>query len=127
VRGGRACDVCAMARSSQQLQGRDFHGTGPRSGSAVLCGPIRLSGLCVLSVRKSRLTRLFLFGYASFFLFSIFVNSAQPGGEEAVRTKVCHPLCALNKTHLGSTKITFLFVFDLSGLCLIMSNSRSEP
>jgi hypothetical protein len=38
VRGGRACDlcdVCATARSSQQLQGRDRSGTGPRSGSFV--------------------------------------------------------------------------------------------
>jgi hypothetical protein len=47
VRGGRACDVCATARSSQQLQGRGRSGTGPRSGSAVLCGPSRLSGLGV--------------------------------------------------------------------------------
>jgi hypothetical protein len=37
------CDVCAMARSSQQLQGHDPSGTGPRSGSAVLCGPISFS------------------------------------------------------------------------------------
>jgi hypothetical protein len=30
--GGRACDVCAMARSSQQLQGHDPSGPGPISG-----------------------------------------------------------------------------------------------
>jgi hypothetical protein len=29
------------AESAQQLQGHDPSGTGPRSGSAVLCGPIR--------------------------------------------------------------------------------------
>jgi hypothetical protein len=39
---GRACDVCATARSPQQLQGHDRNGTGARSGSAVLCGPVRL-------------------------------------------------------------------------------------
>jgi hypothetical protein len=54
VRGGRACDVCATARSSQQLQGHDPNGTGPRSGSAVLCGPIWLSGLCVYEIRQGR-------------------------------------------------------------------------
>jgi hypothetical protein len=53
VRGGRVCDVCATSRSLQQLQGHDRNGTGPRSGSAsaVLCGPIRLSGLCVYDTR----------------------------------------------------------------------------
>jgi hypothetical protein len=40
VRGGQACDVCATARSSQQLQGHDRNGTGPRSGGAMFFGPI---------------------------------------------------------------------------------------
>jgi hypothetical protein len=48
VRGGRACDVCATARSSQQLQGHGPGGPEPRSGSAVLCGPIK-AGVCVWS------------------------------------------------------------------------------
>jgi hypothetical protein len=56
---GRACDVCATTRSSQQLRGHDRNrnGAGPRSSSAVLCGPImlRLSGLvCVCFLRAQR-------------------------------------------------------------------------
>jgi hypothetical protein len=62
VRGGRACDVCATARSSQQLQGHDRNAAVPGSGSAVLCGPIRLSGLCVrLSVDLSACVLILLY------------------------------------------------------------------
>jgi hypothetical protein len=44
-----ACGAYAMAWSSQQLQEHDPSGPGrPRTGSAVLCGPIRLSALCDL-------------------------------------------------------------------------------
>jgi hypothetical protein len=57
VRGGRACDVCATARSSQQLQGHDRSGTGPRSGGAVLYGPIGLSGMCVVCVHRHFYTK----------------------------------------------------------------------
>jgi hypothetical protein len=58
VREGRACGVCATAGSPQQPQGHGPSGPGPRSGSAVLRGSSRPSGLCDRSTHRIQVKRL---------------------------------------------------------------------